>query len=421
MKHGLGKRPAVAALAAALGLLLSGSSFAAEILTTPEPAFISPGGDAVVSIAVVGDGTTSAITGALEYDTTQFDAVAVAAGGVTCAVNDAFSPTVGRVALAVVSLGPLASSTVCTVTFTAIDGAAEASYPLTFANVVFGNSPNPPADVANDGVLTVQLAPPDVVLGFSPAANVVFPGGVSGTQVLADIDVTVASGSVGTGTVDNCVLGGTNPLSFAILSGAATVPPADTIDLQATLANTPISATLTCDLDDASAATQVVFQLSAPAGTPVPAPGYSSTPAPGTALTCNGQPGATTNTSVTIANDGFAGVGSDLTYNCTVSGAAFTITSGAADTLAVGESTSVNVQCTVPEEDAPAAEGELNCTSNDTTTPTADYPISSIAASGPPPIPQPNVVPASSLWSQISLIGLMAALGLLVVGIRRKG
>ena len=37
----------------------------------------------------------------------------------------------------------------------------------------------------------------------------------------------------------------------------------------------------------------------------------------------------------------------------------------------------------------------------------------------PPPVPRPAVVPASSTWSQIALIALLAGLGLAFVGFRR--
>lgn len=432
MKTKLRQQVAYRVLPLALALAFAGGANAATLSLSPASA-VSSGGGAVPVVAVqfAGDGATAGFEGEVSFDAASLEVTAQGQGGASCSANNA----TGVVTFQYVDGGlqPIAAgpTTFCNLTFTvegsvALPGAGDPDvvFPLTIQNPLYAGadanpSPGPHSEV--DGEIRLQGAAPDVVLGFNPASNVVFPGGVSQTTTAASIAVTVASGTIGTGTIDNCVLSGPNAGAFTIVSGSATVPPPDSIDLEVQLANTALNATLTCDLDDASAATTKVFTLSAPAGTPVPAPGYSSTPAPGTALTCNGQPGATTNTSITITNNGFAGVGSDLTYNCTVSGAAFEITAGATDTLAVGESSQVSVQCTVPAEDAPAAEGNLNCTSNDGAVPSADYPLSSIAASGPPPIPQPNVVPASSLWSQISLIGLMAALGLLVVGIRRKG
>ena len=194
--------------------------------------------------------------------------------------------------------------------------------------------------------------------------------------------------------------------------------PISAIDLEVTLANVALTATLTCDVDDAGPDTQHVWTLSAPAGAPVPAPEFTSVPGPGTELTCNGSPGSVEATSVTITNAGDLA----LPFNCSVSGdAAFSLASGGVGNLAPGASQAVNVECTVPAEDAPAVVGSLDCTSNDPALTDVDYPLSSVAETALPPISQPNVVPASSMWSQLSLIGLLAALGLLVVGIRRKG
>lgn len=303
-------------------------------------------------------------------------------------------------------------------------GAVEGVEALTFGTTnVFDGGGVGVNLVPTSGQITISAAPPDVVLGFNPAAAVNFPGGTSGDTTAASIAVTVASGTIGTGTVDNCVISGANAGAFSVAGGVpAVVPPAGSIDLEVTLANSALSATLTCDVDDASVATTHVWQLSAPAGTPVPAPTYSSSPAPGTTLTCNGQPGATTQTSVTVTNTGFAGVGSELDItSCSTTGTGFSVIAGADPApLAVGASTQITVQCTVPAEGEPAATGTLTCVHNDAANSPAEYPLSAEAATAPPPIPQPNVVPASSLWSQLSLIGLMAALGLLVVGIRRK-
>lgn len=350
----------------------------------------------------------------------------VEAGAGACTVDPGTSTiSVIRATFPAAVIG--AAERICTVNFPIGAAAAFGDYPLTHdPDPVQTGFTNTNADAVDgtvvDGQITISDAPPDVVLAFNPTTNVVFPGGVSGTTSNASIAVTAASGTIGTGTIDNCVVSGPNASAFSVVApGTASAPPPSELDLEVTLANSALSATLTCDLDDASAATTKVFQLSAPAGTPVPAPEYSSTPAVGTELTCNGSPGDVAQTSITITNTGLAGAGSDLTFNCAASGAGFSVLAPAGDTLAVGESAQVTVECVVPAEDAPAIEGDLDCTSNDPAAADNNYPLSSVAQTALPPIAQPNVVPASSLWSQLSLIGLMAALGLLVVGLRRKG
>lgn len=404
---------------AVLGLLAMGTASAQSIVASETEAFINQQNHGSTVVFTNSDpATVGAFDFELAYDATNLTLatadITTDFAGASCTVN-----TPGTILCFANPTSGLLLPATFTINLPFDVGTTEGVEALTFGTTaVFDQGGSSIVLDPTDGSVTVSSAPPDVVLGFSPASAVAFPGGVSGTTSNASITVSAASGTVGTGTVDNCVITGPNASAFSVVApGAVTAPPTDTLDLQATLANSALSATMTCDLDDASAATSVVFQLSAPAGTPVPAPEYSSTPAGGSALTCNGAPGATTSTSITITNTGDL----PLTFNCAASGAGFGPVTGGVGNLAAGASQVVSVECQVPAEDAPAIEGDLDCTSNDPAAAANNYPLSSVAQTGPGPIPQPNVVPASSLWSQISLIGLMAALGLLVVGIRRKG
>ena len=382
------------------------------------------GGDTIeVAVSFTGDGAVNGYGGSWEYDPALVGEPVASTGNhpgsivAVCSVDN----TTNTFSVAVAGAAALADADdVCVFTIEVLPATAIGNYPLP-VSVAFPPSFSGGAGTLNPGEFDVIDAVPDVVLAFNPDAAVAFPGGVSGNTTAASIDVTVGAGTVGTGTVDNCVISGANASAFSVTAGdPSTVPPPGSIDLEVTLANSALAATLTCDVADAGAATTHVWSLTAPAGTPVPAPEYSSAPAAGTTLNCDGSPGSLTQTSVTITNTGLAGAGSDLDYSCVASGAGFSILSGASDTLAVGDSASVTVQCTVPAEDAPAATGDLDCTSNDPAASNNNYPLSSIAETAPPALDQPNVVPASSLWSQLSLIGLLAALGLLVVGIRRN-
>ena len=279
------------------------------------------------------------------------------------------------------------------------------------------------ATTLNNGSVIVNTAPPDIQVSYSPApgSTVTFPSGVALTTQNASITVN-STGSVGTATVDNCALSGAGAGSFSIVTGSVTVPPSDTIDLSCTLPNGGGAATavLTCREND-SDSTNVnrTWNLSCPQGTPVPGPSYSSVPAPGSLLECDGDAGTTETVSFVVTNNGNPGAGSGLNFSCSAAGAGFSIQSGGTATgLAVGSSQTVTVACTVPAEGAPAATGTVTCTTNAATTPT--YNLSSIAQTLPEPVPQPNVVPASSLWSKLALIGLLAGLGIAVVGFRRS-
>lgn len=297
--------------------------------------------------------------------------------------------------------------------------------PLTLSGVdlVDGGGNSIAGVTATNGSVIITTAPPNILVSYAPAAGstISFPTGVALTTQTAAITVTGA-GTVGTATVDNCALSGAGASSFSIVTGSVTVPPSDTIDLSCTLPNSGGAATavLTCREND-SDSTNVnrTWNLSCPQGTPVPGPGYSSVPVPGSTLNCNGDAGTTETTSFVVTNNGNPGAGSGLNFTCSAAGAGFSIQSGGTATgLAVGSSQTVTVACTVPAEGAPASTGTVTCTTNANATPT--YNLSSIAQTLPDPVPQPNVVPASSLWSKLALIGLLAGLGIAVVGFRRS-
>lgn len=297
--------------------------------------------------------------------------------------------------------------------------------PLTLSGVDFfdGSANSIPGATSTNGSVIITTAPPNILVSYAPAAGstISFPTGVALTTQTAAITVTGA-GTVGTATVDNCALSGAGASSFSIVTGSVTVPPSDTIDLSCTLPNSGGAATavLTCREND-SDSTNVnrTWNLSCPQGTPVPGPGYSSVPAPGSLLECDGDAGTTETVSFVVTNNGNAGAGSGLDFACSAAGAGFSIQSGGTATgLAVGSSQTVTVACTVPAEGAPASTGTVTCTTNANATPT--YNLSSIAQTLPDPVPQPNVVPASSLWSKLALIGLLAGLGIAVVGFRRS-
>lgn len=304
-------------------------------------------------------------------------------------------------------------------------GAAEIPAPgsaLTFSNANFTIGVDEVPATTTDGSVSVISAPPDLELVFDPEAGstVTFPDGDAGSNVESDIDVSV-TGIAGTATVSGCSVTGAG---FSLISGDLTLGAGDTdvITVQCTLpASGTSTGTLSCDTeDDVNGAGTATWDLSCAEGNPVPIPEYSSTPVPGGDLAaCDGAPGSTQETSLTISNTGNEGADSGFDYTCSTASPGFTVTGGAAGTLEVGDSATVTVQCIVPEEDAPANTGTLDCTSTAPNQLSAGYGLSSAPITFVP-IPQPNVVPASSLWTQLALIGLLAGLGMLLIGSRRQ-
>lgn len=413
---------------ACAGVLFSTSALAATVSVPDATAPVGGGATtpSPIPVSYTGDGVTAAYQCNISYPTAELDATVTGSGSGACSVNDGTGTII--VTDGTADNSPLGSTTSCNITFTVGAGATDGeTYPIDVNGCLFSDGAGLPSGgphTEDDGVITVTAAPPDADLTYNPApgGTVTFPTGTSGNDVTAAITVT-ADGSSGSATVDNCSLSGTNASAFTINETFPITIAAggsDTIDLTCTLANSSQTATLTCSDTDAGGSSSPSFTLNCPAGDPVPAPEYTSTPAPGSTLTCNGAPGSTTTTSVLIENTGFAGTGSDLTYSCATTGANFAITGGAAGTVPVGGSSTVTVQCTVPADPALSpATGTLDCTTNDSATAAPSYVLSAGIVTAPPPVPQPAIIPANSLWSKLALFGLLAGLGALVIGLRR--
>jgi hypothetical protein len=281
----------------------------------------------------------------------------------------------------------------------------------------------------NNGSVIIGTAPPDVNLTFAPApgGTVSFPAGVALTTQNASIGIT-GSGTVGSGTVTGCGITGAGAAAFgAPPAGTITVTGGGTgtIPLTCTLPNSggAATATLTCTETDANSPAPGAarsWTLSCPQGTPVPGPGFGASPAPNTpatAISCSGQAGSTVQRQIAITNNGNPGAGSGLDFTCTGGGIVSIVSGGTATGLAVGASQTVTVACAVPA-DGVTSIGGVSCTSNAPSSPFV-FNYSSTGSTFPPPVPRPAVVPASSAWSQIALIALLAGLGLAFVGFRR--
>jgi len=419
-------------LAGLVACALAPSAFAATIELNPASVPGMPGeASAPIGIQFTGDGVTVGFEVEVAFDATSLQAVAAGANGGSCAANNA----TGVVTVQFVDggLNPIVGPTVyCNMTFT-VDGAVTVPEPgdpdvvfdLTLQNALYSDAaiqPVPGPHTETGGQIVVQGTPPDVNLTYNPPSGgtVTFTGGTSGDTVSASITVG-ATGTSGTGSVTACSLGGANPGAFAVTSTfPISVSPggSDTIDIDCTLGNSAATATLSCTEDDTSVSNPS-FNLSCPAGDPVPAPEFESNPAPGGTINCSGTPGSTQSRTLTITNDGFAGVGSTLSYSCSTGDAGFSVTGGATGDVEVGDSATVTIECTVPAEGDPEATGTLTCTSNDADEPSVDYALLAAPVTVPPPNPSPEIIPANSLWSLLALFGVMAGIGAVVVGMRR--
>jgi hypothetical protein len=321
----------------------------------------------------------------------DFGCVEIVLGTLRCVTTQAVTSATFQVNIAWTVLGTQVPNPGSPLTF---DQAAS-----TFVNAV---PDDVPFSAYNNGSVTIGAAPPAAgpTLNFSPNGGAILSG--------SNITISATGGDVGGSSNYNC----TAPAGVTVTNnpGAIATGGANAV-LNVSCPAGTADAAMTCTRTGGNVA-DVVFQVDCPAAA---APVVNANPATGAALTCNGQAGSTQTTSVVFTNTGNAnGTG----FACAVGGAGFSLqTAPAATITSGGGTTTATVACTVPADGAAPINGTLNCTG--TGFGPFAYTVSSVALSAAVPT-QAAIVPASSLWSKIGLVGLLAVLGMLVVGFRRQ-
>lgn len=419
MQYKNGKALALAtAVVMALGSTAASAGYklAVSNLTTP-----LAGGPVTVEVLYDTDGATAATQADIIINTAQVSFVS-ATSNTASSLCSLIGGNRLRSQENLPTSGVIPSGSLCTYQLTANAGPGGQVMPLNFSDFLFidvGGTDTSANHTNTNGTLTwIAGPPPDVVVTFTPASGstVAFGGGLPGANVNQSIALG-NTGTIGSGTVSNCVLSGPDSGSFSITSGnPSTVPPAGSIGLQATLGAAALSATLTCDVDDASATTSVSWPLTAPAGTVLQAPTLSSNPASGTAITLPTSYGAPVSSNIVVTPTGGDAGGPNATLACSAS-AGFTATAATLTfTPPGGASQNVVVGCT---PGASAQSGTVSCAGTDQSgNINWTWPVTCPAVSTAPP--PPAFVPATSLWSKLALFGVFAALGMLVLGLRRN-
>jgi hypothetical protein len=333
--------------------------------------------------------------------------VAINAATAECAVIGA-----GRIRIQVSAAAPLATGNYCRLDVVVGAAAPNAVYtmdwddPTALFLVVappFDTPSMAPHTLVN-ATVTVAAAPPATppTLTFAPASGTIASG--------ASFTITPSGGQAGGSATYTC----TPPAGVTLTNGAGAISTggaAVTVTPTCPAGNPDGSLSCTHTGGAGSTASPVTYTVDCPAAA---APVVAGNPPPG-ALTCNGNAGSTQTTSVTFTN---TGTGNATGFSCAVGGAGFSLQTPPAATInSGGGSTTATVACTVPADGAAPINGTLNC-SGTGVGPFA-YTVSSVAVSAAVPT-QAAIVPASSLWSKIGLVGLLAALGMLVVGFRRQ-
>ena len=374
---------------ALLAAALSGSVFASAVYTDPNPTIISaPGTTVDVSIVIRADAAVNGFSGALQYDSSLFTVSNFAPCLNPAAGTVVFSATNGGVAYP-------SDTTICTPTFTYTGvlpnpGDPDVVSPLNWAALDDGQG-SATGDAAE---IRVQGVPPTT-------QTITASGNAGGT-------VTPPSQDVDSGTSGVVTITPSGGFQVASIGGTCGGSPDVAPPTSATVTYTTNPVGTAGDPDHSADCTvTATFQA-------IPAPIFSSVPAPGSDIACNGPELSDVVRNVVITNDG------DLTLNiasCTAGGT-HTVDSFPA-TLAPGASGNLSVTCHVPANGAPAAVDTVTCTHDAAGSP-AQYRFSALAQVVPPPIPAPDLVPASSLWSKLMLFGFLAGLGALVISLRRS-
>lgn len=404
------------AIAAAL-FLTTGASFAASLSITPAAATATAGAGNVTSptpITVVWDPAGYAAGSGDSIDAqVLFDATKLTASNVT---GDCAAGAAGEIIIAAVQLqsNTIPAGTICSFTLTTTAGAVAGNViPVDLTGVTVGT--NGAADAVqptvNDGTVTIQApAANPTTVNFAPTTVNLANGGLAAGQTSpASIVAVTTAGGVDPGSY-TCTV----PAGFQLTNASANNIPANSdpadISVTCTLAAAGFQGTSTCTRTGGA---NVALTLNCPAGQAAVSPTLTATPPSGTLLTCNGSPGGTQVTGISIQN---TGTGPTAGLTCSTVGAGFTVQQQPQGVVAVNGTTNAIVSCSVPANGV-TINGTLNCQSANGGN-TITFPLASTGQASVAPT-QPATIPSTSLWAKIGLVGLLAGLGLLMVGFRR--
>ncbi len=315
---------------------------------------------------------------------------------------------------------PLGAETLCTVTFNVTAGTAIGVYPLAHdpdpASTTFADLATNPVDgTVNDGAINVvDVGPPTISFDETP----IVLSGVYGTVQTATVPVTVTDGG-GNDPADTASYTCTAPAGVTVtpLSGGPIVNGGTLPDLSVscTLGDAEINGNIECNATNtAGSDVDYTIPVTCEAGTMAP-PVLAPTPADGGTINIGpAAPGQTGTGSLVITPTGGAGV-DPATITCVAADPLTVSPAGEQSFLPGSAARTFSVGCplTLEAQDFPAG---VTCNGTDGD---GDFAWTFDVAC-PAGVVAPTFVPASSLWSKLALFGIFAALGLLVLGLRRN-
>ncbi len=374
------------------------------------------GGAAAVPVSFDPEGVdVGAYNTVFAYDATILDADPTSS--TTRCVVDPGTSTISVARFSADAL-PLPAEELCVVTFDVAAGTAVGVYALAHdpdpASTAFGDlSAAVISGTVNDGEINVVAeGPPTLTFDTTPVA---LPGGPFGSSQSGTIPANFTA-STGAHSVDYTC---TAPAGFTVTPATGSYDNDDTtatdLTVTATLTGAAQGGTVTCTVTPSDGSTPTTFDIdvSAPAGAET-APVLDPDPASGGTVTVGGgAPGSNGTGTLVVTPDG--GAGTDVAEVSCTADAPVSI-SPASLTFPVGSSAG-SFTVTVPLTDAAQSfPGAITCSGTDGNG-TLEWVFDVSAPAG---VAAPTFIPATSLWSKFALIGVFAALGLLMVGLRRN-
>ncbi len=287
--------------------------------------------------------------------------------------------------------------------------------PVTLAGRFLDGDGAPIVTTITSGSVIIGTEPPTpLTLSYAPTPGpITLPSGNAGTTVSSDIAAT-AAGNSGTASLTCTAAAGftvTPSLNFASAGS-------QNIAVGCTLGASQTTGAINCtEVDGDSPAPGVTrtWTATCPQGGVVPVnPTITTVTPPGAFAMPSGAPGQTVTRPIQFSAAGGAGTGS-ATIACT---ATAPVTVAPANQTVTGSAQPAPVNVSIPLTSAAQGPFAVTCVVTDSAGARTDvFDVSAPAGSALPP---PSVVPASSLWSQLALIALLAGLGMAVVGFRRS-
>jgi len=413
-----------AALIAVLPVAANAAVFTAQVSG-------APGATVTLSVTYTGDGATAEAQTDLDFSNANIAITnpVIQNGATNCLV---VSPTKLRILAPSGGSQPLPAGPIAYCNFTvAISAMApEALIPFTASNVECFNTMGGASTctLAPGSGVNVANTPVPRTLGYNPTAGstITFAAGTTvGAAAPAQTIAVTATGTSGTATLAGCAISGAGAAAFNVAPTSLTFNTSNTQNLSVGC-NYPTSnatATLTCtetDGDTPAPGAARTFNLSCPA--PTVNPTISSVPASGSTVSVPGGIAGTQSTGlIDFSAAGGAGAGSTA-ISCTSTGTVQIAANPGtpagqgpvAQTVTTGQPTDLRFGVTLTSTGQSPA-GTITCTVAGQ--PNFTYTVN--APAGTTVVP-PTVIPSSSTWSTLALLGLLGVFGLMAVGFRRQ-